>query len=214
MKKEDTELLTQLDGFEPDLVFDIGANQGESIVRFKALWPDTRIESFEPRLSAYSQLVIVGKQYEGVRCNCYGLGDYNGTHVINEILDKNGFGGRSSILDHKILPAGHTTTKEVMTLFRLDDIIEDMPSFKRLFIKIDVEGYAKHVIDGASETIRRAYACLIEVNLNDKYDYDQTMTYEVRERMTKLDFEFLGLTRKVISGVPLWQDELWINSKG
>ena len=212
MNKEDSALLSFLHGFVPGLVLDIGANQGESIVRFKALWPDTQIVSFEPRLDAYLQLVIAGKDYEGVKCCNFGIGSFSGIIEINEVLDKTGFGGRSTILDLKILPPGHTTEKKAVAIFKLDDLRVNLPDFTTLFIKVDVEGYAKHVIDGGREVFRRAHACLIEVNLNNKYKSDQTTTEEVRDKMITLGFEFSGLTRRVNSGGQLWQDELWMKA--
>ena len=38
------------------IIFDIGANEGQSIERFKSLFPDSIIHSFEPDINLYSIL--------------------------------------------------------------------------------------------------------------------------------------------------------------
>ncbi len=211
MNTEDVRLISYLKDFEPVLVLDIGANEGESVKRFQALWPGVQMVCFEPRRAAFEKLGNVADGFEGVQILRLALGAESGPVEMREVLDKHGWGGRSTMLDHHVLPDHCSTARMLVHMYRLDDInVLSEPETDEMFIKIDVEGYAKHVIDGGLKTISRARACLIEVNLNDKYIRDQTMHTDVHSRMLALGFTYSGVTREVRTACPLWQDELYI----
>ena len=211
---QDRSLIMQLKGFEPKLIFDIGANQGESVHRFKRLWSDCPIVSFEPRVTAFRMLEEVAKEYSGVTCFNFALGETDGPTEMSEILDDNSLhGGRSTFLEYVDLPPKHSVFKCPVMMKRFDEFAHIYPAQPGIFIKLDCEGYEKHVIDGGKEMISRAHACLIEVNLNDKYKKDQTRPEDIATRMRDLGFKRSGPTRRVMRGaskVVLWQDELWI----
>ncbi len=64
-------VLKLLVGNEKPVIFDVGANDGSSIIEFKSWWPDSTVHSFEPQeecwpkleeqAAIYSDSVIVNK---------------------------------------------------------------------------------------------------------------------------------------------------------
>ena len=83
-------------------------------------------------------------------------------------------------------------------------------------IKVDVEGYAKYVIDGGKEVFSQAAACLIEVNIINRYGKKQTTHADIESRMEELGFTYQGPTRRIIvpaRGGLLWQDELYVKAE-
>lgn len=195
--------------FSAKTVIDVGANEGESVIKFKTLWPDARMICFEPRPRSYSKLLKVASQYADVATFQLGLGNKNASVIMNEIVSDNGYCGRSTLLKYIEMPPGCKSEEIEIEIVRLDDL--GLTFEGEMFIKIDVEGCAKQVIDGGMETIRLAGAALIEVNLINKYERNQTKHDDVENRMISLGFNYLGPIHRAISGgIALWQDELYM----
>lgn len=216
-KTEDSVLLKKLGDWKPDNVLDIGANQGESVMRFKGLlWPDISILSFEPRPMAFKLLSEVVNRYPGANCLNFGLGNVEGAFRMHETFERNTkSGGGSSLLNRLDIPEKADVHPIMVKIKKLDDIGTFFPdfSFTNLFIKVDVEGFAKYVIDGGKKIFSQAKACLIEVNIINRYGKDQTTHEDIVERMESMGFEYQGPTRRIIvpaKGGLLWQDELWM----
>ena len=57
------------------IIFDVGANQGQSIVRFNGLFNSKEIHSFEPIDFEYSKMIDKFKDMKFVKINNYALGE-------------------------------------------------------------------------------------------------------------------------------------------
>ena len=84
------------------LIFDVGANIGQSIEKFRSLFADPLIHSFEPGLESFS---ILRSKYRGTPAiaalNNFGLGSRDETRELIEkqhIEDELFFGARSRLL--------------------------------------------------------------------------------------------------------------------
>jgi len=143
-----------------DLVTDIGANIGCTSILFGEL--AEQVISFEPSTTTYNLLQKNIKQsgLENIILFNYALGSSNAFSEITYSPD-NRSGG--FISNQTKISSGHVTEK--IEIKKLDDIIDDLNIQKIDFIKIDVEGFEKEVIEGARSTIER-FRPIIVLELN------------------------------------------------
>jgi FkbM family methyltransferase len=141
-----------------DVVLDVGANIGCTSILFAQL--ARRVVAFEPvpKTFAHWQRNIQASGH----ANCFGmnvaLGDENKTSQIN-YTESNRSG---AFVSDSVVGAGESASIEVR---RLDDLLArlDLPAVD--FVKIDVEGYERKVIEGGWSTIA-ANRCLVQLELN------------------------------------------------
>ena len=154
-----------------NLLFDIGANEGQYGAHMRSLGYEGRIISFEPLKSVYGKLKARAEKVPGWETVNCALGSYDGTAEIN--ISKNSWS--SSLLD--ILPAHVESApdsvyqgKEEVTIRELDSIIEDYyrPSDK-LFLKIDTQGFGMEVLQGADKSLDRILGIHMEMSLVPMY---------------------------------------------
>lgn len=140
---------------EEDIVFDVGANIGLTSILFSGL--SSRVFSFEPSPSTFA-LFAENLNNAGARnvvpCNV-GLGSSAGSSTIT-FSSNNRSGG---FVSERIQPGeGHIT--EDIEILTLDDFCRDR-DVSPDFIKIDVEGFEKSVIEGGLATIDRCKPIVI-----------------------------------------------------
>lgn len=195
----------------PDTVLDIGANRGESIARFRRLWPEARILSFEPRPDSFSELERAAEADGNARAFNFGLSDKQGKACINWFPKAEG--GSSLLASTETLRASRPwpdKTKPVpIDLKRLDGLaLElDLP----LIVKIDVQGYECRVLRGGLETVARAKAIEIEVGIEPLYEAQGSLA-EVDSLLAPLGFSFQGparVVRRGKAGILSWIDAVW-----
>ena len=66
------------------IVFDVGASRGQTVVRFKSMFPGCEIHSFEPSPSTFKLLQERAAEFDGVHCHNLALG---GTCETREFLE-------------------------------------------------------------------------------------------------------------------------------
>ena len=176
--------------FEIDLIFDIGANQGQFATEVRRGGYAGKIVSFEPLSDAYSKLLQAStgdSAWEAYpRC---ALGDHNGEIEIN-------IAGNS--LSSSILPMldAHRTAapesiyqgKEVVAVKTLDTVAAPyLTSARAPFLKIDTQGYESKVLDGAEVTLPLVKGVLVELSLVPLYE-GQPLWLEMIERLEVAGF--------------------------
>jgi FkbM family methyltransferase len=155
-----------------DVVFDIGANEGQFAKNIREQKYQGKIVSFEPLTSARLKLLNYSKSDNNwiVHEQC-AIGEKNGQTTIN--ISKNSVS--SSILQIYTL---HTNAakesiyvdQEVVPIYKIDDLEKNyINSNSRLFIKIDTQGYEKQVLNGAKEILKKAKGVLCELSLVPLY---------------------------------------------
>jgi len=152
-------------------IFDVGANIGEFAESMQLCGFIGRIVSFEPRKEAFNELLKKTQLTTDWQCVNIGLGDTDSTAVINVAGNKTS----SSLLEMNKL---HTDIKphskycgtEEILLKRLDTIVFDYvkPS-EEIYLKIDTQGFEKHVIDGAQNSLSNIRLIQLEMSLAELY---------------------------------------------
>ncbi|PSB32746.1 FkbM family methyltransferase [Chlorogloea sp. CCALA 695] len=175
-----------------DLVLDVGANIGQYAKYLRNLGYCKKIVSFEPLSTAYSQLQTmsskdplwdiaprsaIGNKEDKIRINISANG------VSSSILD---------MLEYHATAAPESTycDAEIVNLSRLDNIAKKYiaKNINSIFLKIDVQGFEKQVIEGATQILPIINGIQMELSLVPLYN-NQVLFKEMIEFMEALDYE-------------------------
>ena len=144
-------------GFNPKMIIDGGAAEGDWALEAKKLWPDAQVLCIEPRDAAQAALKATAARAEGVHVAQTLVGAKEGTIEFFE------HGHQSSILKDaggkewgKKVSAPITTLDALMTKMGLPD-----PDF----IKLDLQGAELDCLRGAPRCLANAEAVLLEVTM-------------------------------------------------
>lgn len=200
-KLPDEKLKAVLDDHRIDHVLDVGANVGQTGDKLRGLGFRGRITSFEPLPGAHAALTEKAKaDAKWTIAPRVAVGAEAGEADINvsEASDM------SSLLDLKAeaLAAFHKSkvTDVVKTeVATLDDLFDrHTAADERVFVKIDTQGYEKHVLDGAGETLKRIVGLQIELSLLPLYE-GESHYLDLLRRLETAGFEPYILTETSFS---------------
>lgn len=179
-----------------DLVFDVGANIGQYAKLLRELGYSGRIVSFEPLSSAYSQLKAVSKKdplWEIAPQAA--IGNQEGEIVIN-IAGNSYSSSALPMLDAHLesAPESAYSGSETVKLSRLDTIAKDYikSETKSIFLKIDVQGLEKQVLEGATAILPLVKGIKLELSLVPLYE-GQVLFQEMIDIVEKLGYELYGI---------------------
>jgi len=177
----DRDLVTLLGAMPAPVIFDVGANVGQSVDRFRDFWDTCTIHSFEP-----SPLT-----FEKLEANTSGLG---GVHVVNAGV---GAVPGTMMLQHNerpvmssFLPLGKAGWGSVVEETEVDIVTVDAYAaangIERIdVLKTDTQGFDLEVLRCASSMFerQRVHVVLTEVNFNELYvgqaPFDEIFRYLV-----------------------------------
>lgn len=154
-----------LDKSDP-LVFDVGANIGQTAVHILDLFPAARIHCFEPSPSVFKTLSAKLSDKANLRLNNLGLADKPGTLELIE----NSRADMTSFLE----PGnawGHVVRRTKVEVSTVDAYCAANGIDHIDLLKIDTQGYDYQVLCGSAEMLARrgAHFTLCEIILDDMY---------------------------------------------
>ena len=82
--------IKQIQDSQKPIIFDCGAKQGQSVKRFKKLYPNSEIHCFEPVKNSIKKIQENYKNDNSIILNNCGVGDVNEKKVFNEYEDRIG----------------------------------------------------------------------------------------------------------------------------
>jgi FkbM family methyltransferase len=157
--KHADQAIAQLRRWTPnDVVFDVGANDGRTVLRLQDLLARPRIFAFEPVASTYDTLVRRTSRFANVVPRHLALGAAPGRQTIylNEIDAMNSFSANWT--------ASHVGT-ETVEISTVDQVMEQERIPFLHFLKIDTEGYEREVLTGAERALRESRIAVIQVEV-------------------------------------------------
>ncbi len=176
-------------------VVDVGANVGQFAALAAAALPGAQIHCLEPVPPAFQRLQAFCAGSGGrIHAYNFALGDHEGTAPMWVAAD---WDMSSSLLQsteasHRRWPVTRRQTLTEVQLTTLDAFVArealDLPD---LLVKLDVQGYEASVLRGGVETLRRAKAVILEVNLDPIYDGQATFR-EIFGLLDGLGFAYAG----------------------
>lgn len=189
-------LIKALSHHRIDAVLDVGANEGQYGRHLRELGFGGRIISFEPLATPRLRLQeFAAKDPLWSVAPRMAIGDHAGEIQMN--VASNG-GASSSILpmlsthEHAAPDVRYVGSEEV-PMVRLDNVAQDfLRDAKRVFLKVDVQGYELQVLEGATEILPRIAGAELEVSFVPLYD-GQHSFLAVAEWMRTHGFDVWGI---------------------
>lgn len=194
---------------ERHVIFDVGANMGQSAKRFRRTFPAAEIHSFEPGPSVYKRL-----QQE--------IGSDPNTHTWNCGLGATTSRQRLFESDQSVMSSFLPTGKEawVGTVGETEVEVQTIDSFCMQrqvtsidILKSDTQGYDLEVLKGAEQIMHAGHVKIVyfEVNFADIY-VGQGSFGQQYELLTAVDFRLLSFYQVFRrAGLAAWTDALFIH---
>ena len=133
----------RIEGFDPQLIFDIGANVGAATMFFKANHPDARIVAFEPHPDSYNLLE-------------QNIGALPGVTIRQQAVSN--VSGKAKLFNSQIGPVGYTlrageSSIEIETV-HFSSVIDEfgVPNC----LKVDTEGHEVEILSSIRQAVRDA----------------------------------------------------------
>ncbi len=190
-KQPDEKLKAVLDDHKIDHVLDVGANIGQTQAKLREIGFRGQITSFEPLPNAHGLLVEKSAADPNWKiADRVAIGAEPGEAAINvseasdmsSLLDLNAE-ALAAFHKSKVIETVPTPVQPLDTLWQ--QYVEDGD---RVFLKIDTQGYEKHVLDGAEETLKRIIGIQIELSLLPLYS-GETHYIDLLKRLEDAGFE-------------------------
>ena len=209
------QLSTILNLLNIDVVFDVGANEGQFAREIRKHGYNGKIISFEPLTSARKNLLAFAECDSSWQVHEQSaIGDHDGKidiHIAGNSVS-------SSILtmmeSHSRAAVGSAYVgSERVTLFRLDSITNRyLERNSNLFIKIDTQGYEWQVLDGARDSLKSARGVLCELSLVPLY-HGQRLWRDIIDRLDQHGFMLWALQKQftdLSTGQSLQMDGIFV----
>lgn len=193
---EDLRRIKLLQHYSIDLVFDIGANTGQYAKGIIDAGYTGKIVSFEPLSSVHKQIADSSKAYSNwtVENRC-AIGSKEEEIEIN--ISANSVSSTLlNMLDshYQGAPESKIIGKEKVTVYPLDVIgKKHADAAKRIFIKIDVQGFEQEVLKGAMSIISQAKGIEMEISIVPLYEGQTWLLPEVLAFMKQNGFELKSI---------------------
>lgn len=192
------------------VVFDVGANVGQSVKRFKDLLPQCEIHSFEPSPATYRLLAQNANSFSDVYLNNLGVGSSCGRKHFLE----NSSSVMSSFLKPSTFCWGKIVNETPVEVTTLDKYCEENNIPHINVLKADTQGYDLEVLRGATALIggNRIQMVFMEIIFSDMYQglpsFDELFRFllDSNFRLVSL-YEFYHQ-----NNVASWSDALFINT--
>lgn len=177
-------------GINLKTIIDVGANIGQFALATHRFYPQAIIHSFEPVPDCFQKLTDNVEGIYNIHTYNFALGNQN-----NEIsFFQNAHSHASSALKvSKYQKENIPKTKDYQEIrvqcLRLDEFKFEQPLIAPILLKLDVQGFEKNVLEGASVLLEKIDYLVLEVSFIPMYEgeplFDEMHTY-LKEKGFKL----------------------------
>lgn len=147
------------------VLFDIGANVGQTIKKMKMVFPSSKIYAFEPSRNCY-EVLKKNSSDKNISINNKAVGSGNGKIKFNDYS----WSALNSILKRSFGTAQIIDTYDV-DLISIDSFCKENNISKIDFLKTDTEGYELEVLKGASNMMDNNKIQFVYVEIFFKENY-------------------------------------------
>jgi FkbM family methyltransferase len=174
-------------GFQPDVIIDVGAYKGEWTRMAKRIFPESRVLAIEPQREKAKALEQVSTTHPNVEYEIALLDAQDGrelTFHLNETV--------SSVLPEVESDAPDSEQRSTITL---DTLTDKWTSFRRPdLLKLDVQGYEFEILRGASRILDEHPPEIIQMEVSlIEINRGAPLFAEVTRFMDELDYRLYDL---------------------
>ncbi|MDP3350561.1 MAG: FkbM family methyltransferase [Hydrogenophaga sp.] len=142
--------------YQPTVVFDVGANIGQTVLKWRRYFPKAQYHCFEPVTDSFDALNAATSGMQNVTCHRFALGASVGTERI-QIHSKSTM---NSIVDARSLSVANQC--EVIHVDMVDNFCNSLKIERIDVLKIDTEGFDLEVLKGAAGMLKSQSVDLIQ----------------------------------------------------
>jgi FkbM family methyltransferase len=193
-KTQDLRSAALFSSLDIDLLIDIGANKGQYALSRRRGGYGGEILSFEPLRTAHAALLARAKDDPNwTVANRMALGNRSGEVEIN-VAGNSTSSSVLTMLDVHLAAAPHSRyiSTEMVPLCRLDDVLGAAAKGRKIFLKLDVQGFERVVLEGAGQVLATALAVQLEMSLLPLYQ-GETLMPEMLQLLHTKGFEVWDL---------------------
>jgi len=191
------------------VIFDVGANVGQSVSRFIKYFPSASMHSFEPSPSTFEKLELHCRTFPRVTAWNYGVGASNTTLTFHE----NNYSDMSSFLAPSTTSWGKIVRKTDAPVVTLDTFAKDHNINFIHILKSDTQGFDYEVFKGASQLMDENRIALIyfEIIFSNMYE-NLPQFHEVLQYLEEKNFDLVTFYKSNFQNeLVSWTDALFIN---
>jgi len=221
-------VLSSLITNEEPIIFDVGANVGQTLKTFKQIWPESIIHCFEPIEEFYDVLLKNSLKYEEVSCHNFAFGDKDLEnvkfyyHEIQPMLSgvyKLNSNSKDSIGINEPDLAGlkegdfmNNANQEItVKQHKLDTFVGywDIPKID--ILKLDTQCSEAKILKGAEEPLKKTSVVLTELNFYDLYTRNLSF-YDIEQYLKPAGFKLYDISyisKNPLNGRTDWVDVIY-----
>jgi len=174
------------------MIFDVGANVGQSALEFAKSFPEVEIHSFEPFKANFNKLVDNTRDTIAIRSHQLALSDRNGS--MDVLVDNVANSEWNSITEKR---QGEMRTysdayKETVLLCRGDAFCGDQKINRIDILKIDTEGHDLEVIRGFEGMFKKGKILSVIVEVGFLQDQTHGSFQEINNYLTGKGMQLAG----------------------
>ena len=227
-----TSILKSLVKSESPIIFDVGANTGQSLREFKEIWPDSVVHCFEPQKECLENLEKSASMFKDVFVNNFAVGSKNKEEVFYTHDISTGISGFNkvnlesvdSIDRSKIISGDNQEFKNYQNklnhsrqvlIKRLDEYLVNESITKIDFLKIDTQGFEPEVLSGLGERLGDVGVVLTELMFYDYYERSLSFS-DIEQFLLPAGFKLFDIShiaKNPMNGRTDWVDVIYTNNK-
>ena len=174
-------------------VVDVGANCGQFAYAVVKFFPNVSIYSFEPVPDTYERLAVNTRFFREIKTFNFGLGSESGK--IDFYQNEHSHASSAlpiSDFQKTELPETSKTKLITVPIKRLDDVIPTVGALTGpILLKLDVQGYEKNVLLGATSFLKEIDFLLFEASFVAMYE-GEPLFDEMHAFVSDLGFKLVG----------------------
>ena len=184
------------------VIFDVGAHQGETALRYRNLFPDATLYAFEPTQNSFNILCQNTEKYPNILPVHSALGNKTGKIKLHI----NTFSQTNSVLPtHE--NAEHTWGKHLFETKNTEEVpvstIHDFTAHRNIpkidLLKIDAQGSEKMILEGAGKNLLKIKLIYTEMGIMPSYkeqaEFEDTLNLLLSNNFVLYNFYNLSTTK-------------------
>ena len=194
-------LISEVLKCEEPVIFDVGANDGESIERFKKIFSKSKIYSFEPDDNAFQRLKKNYYNKKNIEIFDFGISNRMESTILflrhDKISSLMQLDANSKLYkSRKIAKKSGDDFEKLknIKLVKLDSFVKDKSISRINILKIDVQGYEPEVIEGAKDLIENNKIDIIEMEIILGFGYSKSISfYDIEKNFSKQEYKLAAI---------------------
>jgi FkbM family methyltransferase len=209
------------------LIFDVGANEGQTIDRFKKIFKNPIIHSFEPIPNEFKKLEKKYGKDKNVILNNFAIGETEGENYLNVTMGS----GSSSLVDfipdtnwlknrskqYNVETDKYIKEKIKVKIVSLDKYCEKNNINKIDILKIDTQAYEDKVLKGSKEILKKQLIFFIEAEIILKEYYEKYFSFsDIENLIIPNNYRLCSINlanNNIFDGTVFFTDNLYVNKK-